>query len=286
MTVWLDEDRGRWRFDFQIAGVRHARECLGPDGHPVTSRRAALDAEAEAKRQARVTSKLAAAGELTVAQVFDALADGWQRGPGWKDRGSMVRELLEFFGPATAMRAIDGAKLQDYVTFALSQPVRIWCGGPSKTPGNLVKAWKDSGRTRSPARVNRYLPLLRAAFQRAYNTRDPRTGQRAIDEVPAIVDLDETKKKARPVPESVLSRLYDILPAHVIDAMVLTLCFGFRRGEAFTLQTHQVDWQAEGIRLMGEDVKDAEDAFLPVSQFAIGYLRCLAIEADAGARAI
>jgi hypothetical protein len=28
-------------------------------------------------------------------------------------------------------------------------------------------------------------------------------------------------------------------------------------------------------------VKDAEDAFLPASQFAMGYLRCLDMEAEA-----
>ena len=62
--------------------------------------------------------------------------------------------------------------------------------------------------------------------------------------------------------------------------MTITLCFGFRSSEAFGLKEDQVDWQAEGVRLFGEDVKDAEDVFLPGSQFAMGYLRCLAMEAE------
>jgi hypothetical protein len=37
---------------------------------------------------------------------------------------------------------------------------------------------------------------------------------------------------------------------------------------------------AEGVRLFAEDVKDHEDTFLPGSQEAMGYLRCLAMEAD------
>jgi hypothetical protein len=41
-----------------------------------------------------------------------------------------------------------------------------------------------------------------------------------------------------------------------------------------------VDWHTEGIRLQGESAKDDEDVFLPTSQFAPGYLRALAIEAD------
>jgi integrase len=62
--------------------------------------------------------------------------------------------------------------------------------------------------------------------------------------------------------------------------MVITLLFGFRSGEAFSLTESQVDWQAEGVRLFAEGVKDAEDVFLPGAQFAMGYLRCLAMEAD------
>ena len=282
MTVYFRKDRDRWYYGFMLAGVRYARECLDPAGNPATSRRGALDSEAEAKRQARLAPKLPRASDLTFAEVMNALTEGWQRQPGWKDRRPMVRELLEFFGHATPMRDIDGARIQDYITFALARPVRIWTGGPTRKPSALTQAWTDhpKGRTRSPARVNRYLPLIRAAFERAYNTRDPITRERAIEEMPVIKDLAETKRKARPVPEPVLARLHDLLPPHVIDGMVVTLCFGFRRGEAFRLREPQVDWQAEGIRLFGENVKDSEDVFLPASQFALGYLRCLAIDAD------
>lgn len=283
MTVFFDKARGRWRYDFVVGGERHARECLAPDGQPVASRRAATEIEAEARRQAKMAPKLPTAGNLTFGEVMNALSDGWLLRTGWKDRAPIVRELLEFFGPGTPMRGIDGARIQDYVTFALSRPLRVWQGGPTKTPGKLANRWKahPSGRTRSLARVNRAFPLLRAAFNRAYNTRDPINRERAIDEIPVIKDLPEVKRKARPVPESVLARLQEILPPHIIDGLVVTLCCGFRRNEAFSLMDPQVDWLAYGVRLAGEDVKDSEDAFLPVSQFAIGYLRCLAMEADA-----
>jgi hypothetical protein len=79
----------------------------------------------------------------------------------------------------------------------------------------------------------------------------------------------------------VIHRLTELLPQHAVDALVITLCFGFRSSEAFTLQEPQVDWHAEGIRLFYDGVKDKKDAFLPGSQFAMGYLRCLAMEADA-----
>jgi integrase len=211
---------------------------------------------------------------------MNALCELWMRSPGWKDRAPIVRELLEFFDPATAMRAIDGARIQDYVTFSLSQPVMVWLGGPAaKAGGSSFRPHKD-GRTRSPARVNRHLVILRACFTRAFATRDPLTGTRAIEEIPAIKDLAEFKRKARPVPEAVLARLAEILPPHVMDGVIITLCFGFRRDEAFSLRLPQVDFEAGGVRLQAHHVKNKEDVFLPGSQFAMGYLRCLAVEAD------
>src|ERR1019366_899744 len=64
-------------------------------------------------------------------------------------------------------------------------------------------------------------------------------------------------------------------------AMMLTLCFGFRGSEVFGLTVDQIDWEAGGLRLYYEDVKDREDVFLPGAQFAMGYLRFLAMEAEA-----
>lgn len=283
MTVYFRKDRGRWYYNFVVNGARHARECAYEDGSPVSCKRDAVEAEARARAAAKMGPKLPRATDLTFGEVMNALADGWMLKPDWDaDRKPMVIELLDFFGRATRMRDIDGAKLQDYVTFSLSRPLMVWKGGPNKKDRPDPGLWKPhpSGAMRSPARTNRYLVLLRAAFARAFNTRDPITRERAIESVPEIEDLAETKRKARPAPERVLTRVSEILPPHVTDGLVVTLCCGFRRNEAFSLTEPQVDWEAYGVRLNGEDVKDNEDAFLPVSQYAIGYLRCLAMEAD------
>jgi hypothetical protein len=109
---------------------------------------------------------------------------------------------------------------------------------------------------------------------------DPLTGDPMLMRIPKFDDLPEPKRRARPTPEPVLQRLTDILPSHAVDALTIALCFGFRSSEAFGLKEDQVDRLAEGVRLFGEDVKDVEDVFLPGSQFAMGYLRCLAMEAE------
>jgi len=287
MTVFFDKARGRWRYDFELGGIRHAQECRGPDGKPVSSRRGALDAEAEVKRIARIAPKLPRVNDLMIGDVMNALSEGWMRQPRWAERQRMVRELLDFFGPATPMRGIDGARIQDYITFALSQPLMVWRGGPTKTPGALVERWRPhpQGKMRSPARVNRYLVLLRAAFDRAYNTRDPLTHERAIEEIPPIKDLAETKRKARPVPDDVLAEVMEALPAHVTEALKVTLFFGLRRSEVFSLTISQVDFEARGIRLDGHLVKDREDAFLPGGSHAMQFLAQLVDQArDRGTR--
>lgn len=52
-------------------------------------------------------------------------------------------------------------------------------------------------------------------------------------------------------------------PEHSVKANYLTLYFGFRQSEVFTLQRYQVDFEAGAVRLYAEDVKDSEDAFMP-----------------------
>jgi integrase len=113
----------------------------------------------------------------------------------------------------------------------------------------------------------------------AFDTRDPVTRARAIDEVPEIEDLTEPKRKARPVPEDVLIDLFNLLPPHSLDALKATLFFGFRKTEIFSLKVGHVDFTARGIRLEAGEVKDNEDAFLPGSVAAMEFMQTLVAQA-------
>lgn len=285
MTVWFDEARGRWRYNFMIAGVRYARECVDAAGVPVTSRRAAIEAEAEAKRIAKIAPKLPRANDLTVAQVYDRLTDDWVKEADWPNKKRYVREILDFFKPETAVRDIDEAKLADFRTHLASQPLMIWTGGAlrQRTAPDAERFWKPhpSGKLRGAATVNRYMPAVRAMFDRAWKTRDPITRARAIEEVPKIEDLPELKRKPRPVPEAVIAELEQLLPDYTVEAMITTCYFGSRKTEAFTLQIANVDFDARGIRLMAEHVKDDEDAFTPGGTDAMAWLEFLCRQAKA-----
>jgi integrase len=283
VTVHFNKKRNRWTYDFQADGVRHQGYCLDSLGQPVTSKSAAKQAEGVARRLASMAPKLASAAETTLAQVIADLQPSWMRERQWPNKRRTATEIIQFFGADMAISALDENQVRRYVEFVMSQTIKVWTGAQrrSRTGEGADAFWKDTGKARSPATVNRRLAVLRMILNRASEMRDPLTGARILERIPKIEDLPEPKRRARPTPEPVLARLQEILPPHAIDALVLTLCFGFRKGEAFGLQESQVDWHAEGVRLFNEHVKDAEDVFLPGSQFAMGYLRCLSMEADA-----
>lgn len=281
MTISFKKSRGRWTYDFRLAGRRFTGYCLDAHGKPVTSKSAAKQAEGVARRKAEIEPKVARANELTLAGAMSALVPFWERQSDWKNKKRYMKELIAFFGPDTSVASISEAHLQDYVAHALGQTVRVWTGGPTKEGARkrADSARKQGARTRSPATVNLYLHMMRQVFGRAAKIRDE-NGNPAIRDIPKVPVLDTPKRQARPVPDAVLSRAMDLLPAHSTKAVCLTLFFGFRKGEMFTLQKRQVDFAAGGVRLHAENVKDAEDAFLPGAPDAMTFLALLIGEAD------
>jgi integrase len=260
-----------------------ARFCLDAAGSPVTSKSAsAHQAEGVAKRRAAIAPRLRDGARITLADVIADLQPGWMRQKDWENKKRAAREIIQFFGPGFPVATFNQDHCQRYRAFCAAQTLKVWTGGPGfdRADEDAAAFWKDTGKTRSPATVNRRLAILRLILGRAHTMRDPVSQDEVLPRVPSFEDLQEPRRRARPTPEPVLERLMAILPQHTVDAMVITLYFGFRRGEAFGLQEGNVDWHAGGVRLWAETVKDAEDAFLPGSQEAMGYLRCLAMEAQ------
>ncbi len=155
MTIWFDKARKRWRYDFELQGVRYAKECADAAGNPVANRRAAQDAENDARKVARMIGKIPRAPELTFAQVLSSLSEHWMTTADWPNKQRYARELLAFFGGETLMRDIDGARIQDYIAFAMKQPRMVWIGGSSRKrdAADAQKFWRADphGRTRAPS---------------------------------------------------------------------------------------------------------------------------------------
>jgi integrase len=284
MTVFWNKARERWQYEFQQDRVRHSKFCFTPSGAPATSKREAMAAEAEAKKRAKIGPKLPRAADLTVAEIFNALCDGWINTHDWRHKQRIVKELIQFFGAGTPVREIDGARLQDYFTFAVTKLVMVWAGGKrDRTAPENERYWKPhpKRKCRANSSINQHLPVMRAFFARAYATRDSMTGQRAIDEVPVIKELPEPMRKAHPVPDDVLTEVQGNVPEYVREAIIATLYFGFRKSEAFGLQIHHVDFLANGIRLDHTEVKNRQDSFLPGGAQAMEFMAGLVAQAKA-----
>lgn len=281
MTVYFNKDRNRWCYTFELAGERFASYAREIDGTPCASKRASLRAEGRERERAAIGPKTPRADDYTLAQAFADLAPAWARQDDWTNKQRYIRELLDFFGRDTPIGAVDAPRIRAYVEFARSQPLRLWAGGPKRDPSDPKHArfWKTQAKTRAPATVNLYLKLLGQAVQHAAGVIDQITGQPALRHAPKVPAIAVPKRKARPVPEAVLSELLRTVPEHIVDAIVLTLYFGFRRGEMFTLQIQDVDLDAGGVRLEAGDVKDHEDAFIPGAPAAMEYLQRLAEQA-------
>lgn len=181
------------------------------------------------------------------------------------------------------MEDITAGRIQDYVMWARTQRIRSWQGGPSRDPAadDNARYWKTLDKIRAPATVNLYLTMLRQCLERATKVQDPSTGRPYLQQAPKVPELAIPRRKARPVPDVVLTDLLESVPQHLREAITLTLYFGFRRSEVFGLEIHNVDFEAGGIRLFAEDVKDREDTFLPGAPEAMSYLRMLVDQAKA-----
>lgn len=283
MTVFFNKARDRWSFDFWKGGKRYRGYCLDAHGEPVKSRSAAVQAEGVERRRAELEPKIARPGEMTFAMCVAALTPSWKAQASWPARQGWLKEIIAFFGKDTPISAIDQARTDDYVSQCRTAKISIWKGGPDRdptAPGN-AHFWTVSDAVRAPATVNLYLGTVRQIFARAAAHRNPMTGDLVFKWLPTVPELRRSKRKPRPTPDQVSAEIMAIMPPHVVDAMMLTAMYGFRKGEGFGLLRTQVDWGAQGVRLHAEDVKDDEDAFLPGSQFAMGYLWCLDIEAEA-----
>ena len=123
-------------------------------GTSVTSKSAARQAEGVAKRLAAMAPKIADAKDLTLAEVIADMQPRWKREATWTDKQRHARELVTYFGAATAMRAIDETQIRAYTDFALAQPLRVWTGGPAVK--RTIPTRPSSGKT--PAGPGHLLP--------------------------------------------------------------------------------------------------------------------------------
>ena len=274
MTVYFRPERRRWEYDFRLNRVRHSGYANEPDGTPCASRRAAQQAEHRARERAKLAAKLPEARGYTLAQAFLDLKPRWDRQADCANKKRYIGEIIKFVGEDTSVADVDEARIAAFTSHLETTFPRVWHGGPKRDPAlpENARFWKESKKRRSAKTINLYLKLVRQGLQHATTVRDTLSDEPALRRLPKVKLLKTLKRKARPVPDAILAEIAATVPQHIAEAIVLTLYFGFRRGEAFTAQAHQVDFDARGIWLSADQVKDDEDAFLPAGPEAMAFL--------------
>jgi integrase len=247
MTVFYNEARKRWQYDFQRAGKRHAGYCTDDKGRPVTSKRAAEDAEARIKAAIGKPEKPKPATSpngFTLAQAFLAWAEARATTRRtWPEIKARIKELRTFFGDALIVEHMTEADIDRYVIWARTQPVKVNGGGPK---GGVTKT-VTSGRLRSDSRINRYLDTLRTALNFAKKRRFVRT-------IPDIERLEEPKAEPNPISPEAIAALLAKAPDHLRDVVELATNTGMRMQEVLRLESHQVNLRS-GVVILGIETK-------------------------------
>lgn len=246
MSVFWNKSRQKWMYDFQRNGERHAGYCVDPEGNPVSSRRAAEDAESRIKAGLGKSEKPKAStpGGFTLAEAFLAWAEvKAQRNRTWPEIRARLRELREFFGEATLVEKMTEADIDRYVVWARSQPVKVNSGGPKGGKTKIVKG----GRLRSDSRINRYLDTLRTALNHAKKRRYVRT-------IPTVERLAEPKAEPNPISPEAVRSLLTRAPDHLRDVVELAVNTGMRMQEVLQLTTDKVNLR-QGTITLGTETK-------------------------------
>lgn len=289
MTVYWEKARKAWRYDFYRERKRHTGYCIDPvTNQPARTKREARDAEAAVRKVLGKPGQGEAGAPIAGVYTFAEAAADWARHVGrhqrsWTSVKGRVAELVQWFGADRALVSIDESLIADYVAWARQQKVRRYQGGPRKlaTMGKRV-AWRDTGRTRSPATVNRYLATLSTVLRRAHDRRDPVNRSRLLPELPRVRELEEPEAAPNPIPPEHTRAILAAAAPHLFDAIVLAIHLGPRLNEILRLDVTMPDFENRVVRLDSRSKGKRAD-LLYMNEVAFQVLRRLhdrALSAD------
>ncbi len=275
MTVYYNRARGRWMYDFRRGGQRYAGYAEHPETHePASSRRKAESIEALLKAQAdaavRAEAKahardLASPVGFTLAQAMAYYAEHrgktrrtWEYGIKRK-----IRELLEWFGPATVVEELTVGRVREYIAWSRDQDVRRYMGGPAR--GGEVRSL---GRKRAARTVNGYLVTLRAALNLCLE-------DEKVSRIPHVPAEDEPADEPNPIQRVDLDRILAVASDHLRDVLILCVMTGMRQDECVLLTWRQVDLERGIITLVAAETKSNRGRPVFLNPVAVGVLRRL-----------
>lgn len=294
MTVFLDKNRGVWKFDFQRAGLRHVGDCLHADGRRAANRSEAKRIEEGHKAAAnnRPEARIGTPMGYSMAQACLAYLGTMAGRRSEPDARRHVQELLDSkqFPAARLVTDITDQDVLDFIAAARARPKRVWIAGPLSRQAAADQIApeaqeKAAAAARSNASINRLLGTLRAVLSLAHRMRDPHhPKRRLLPDMPLIAPLRELQRDPRPVPDEVLERIAEHAEQHLVEALWLMRLTGMRADEALTARASRCDFDMAIYWLPAEATKGGRDEPMPIDEAALPMLRHLADKARQAGR--
>lgn len=251
MSVYFNEKRAKWLYNFERGGKRYSAYCVDERGQDVKTRRAAEACEARVRREVEKALKtsprgIVVSGAYTVEQMFaDYVTQHAGQLRSWRtNMKRYVEELLDFFGRPTAASALSVEDVERFITHSRSQPRAVYVGGPRK--GGALTT-RDAPRFRTDSTTNRYLTTLRAAINWAVGH----------GKMPAIKvrHLEEPADLPNPVTMDQVRAILDYAMPHLRLAILIAVHTGMRLDETLGLRWDWIDVEASAIRLPSRSTK-------------------------------
>ncbi len=252
MSVYFNEARGRWVYNFIRRGERHSGYCLNEDGTITTTKRSAdacearLKSEVEKALKSSVLQGIRIDGCFSIEQMF---ADYVSQSAGNKrsfktNIKHYVEELLEFFGRYSSASSLTGDKIESFIAHSRVQRRGVYAGGPRT--GGVYEVGEDAP-FRSDSTTNRYLACLRAAINWAVR----RGKMTAV----YVRRLEEPAELPTPISPALIAAIWAEAPPHLRRAITLSVHTGMRLDETLELRWDWVDLFARTITLPSRSTK-------------------------------
>lgn len=224
MSVYFNQAKKAWLYDFQRNGNRYTGYCYDQNGKPVRTKREAKDIENALKvdviKSQKHKAHLYLPNAYTLGQAcLDYFNHIKNENKNPTNEQGHIRTMIGFFGVEKPLILINKEEIDKFNTFMLTSPYSRKEGGCEYF--------------RSPKTINRYLDTLKSIIHYAYECEK-------IDFPKKIKKLKEEQRIPTPIPIEDLRKIIENSAEHLIHFINISVNTGMRLGELTSLKKHQI----------------------------------------------
>lgn len=272
MTVHLDKERGKWRYNFQLDNTRHQGYCIHPETRQEARNKTeakAVEALARAALKRRPLSPVVPVCSMAEAIVYYSKHIG-QHLAEWRTQIARLQEFRDYFGDDRDVASVDEELIATYTDWMRKQTVKINTTGPAAINDNRKS--KDTGRRRSARTINGYLRLLLRVL------RVP-PARKYLPAPPEINYLKVPQRKPTPIEQRVAEKILEKSAPHLQRVIVLAVNTGMREREITGARDEQFNAAQRSLYLI-ENTKARTGRVVPLNAIALEVVEACRQDGD------